>query len=324
MGIGKAVSRWDLMEAFVQVVRAGSFSSAADRADVSKSVLSKKVLQLERHLGTQLLVRTTRRINPTDAGRALFVKCERLFSDLEDAELSVLELDVKAKGHLRVACTDVSGEQYVARAAAEICASHPQLKVDVHVTMRTVDLVAEGYDLAIRYGHLDDSSLKARRFYELPHVVCASPTYLSRHGVPRSVEELRRHNCLVATFEPCAKWYFNIGGGEMGVDLQGNWRSNSGSALITAAVEGVGVCRLPHLYVREYLHRGLLVPLLEEFRSAPLPVWIVYPSAARTPARVRIFIDYLCDNIDRLVRPRKPPQVGWATAVPIDPARSVG
>jgi DNA-binding transcriptional LysR family regulator len=292
--------RWELMESFVQVVDAGSFSAAAERLHVSKSLLSKNVSRLERHLGTQLLVRTTRRLNPTDAGAALYQKCERLFSDLEEAEQSVLSLDVMPRGHLRVVCTDVLGEQYIAKAAAELCALHSQLKVDVHVTMRVVDLVAEGYDLAIRYGTLNDSSLKARKVYELPHVVCGSPDYFAKYGVPQTIEELRRHNCLVATFDPCATWHFKVNGQDVPVDLQGNWRSNSGSALITAAVEGVGICRLPELYVRDYLKRKLLVPIFEDMRSAPLPVWMVYPNARYVPAKVRLFIDYFCDNIDRL------------------------
>jgi DNA-binding transcriptional LysR family regulator len=294
------MSRWDLMQSFVQVVNAGSFSAAAERLQVSKSLLSKNVTRLERHLGTQLLVRTTRRLNPTDAGAALFHKCERLFSELEDAEQSLLSQDVEPRGHLRIVCTDVLGEQYVARAAAEMCALHSQLKIDVHVTMRVVDLVAEGYDLAIRYGELTDSSLKVRKVYELPHVVCASPRYLARHGTPASIEELRNHNCLVATFDPCATWYFKVDGRDVPVDLQGNWRSNSGSALITAAVEGVGICRLPLLYVRDFIAGGRLTTLFEEFRSDPLPVWMVYPNARYLPAKVRQFIDYFCDNIERL------------------------
>lgn len=296
----RTAHRWDLMESFVHVVGAGSFSAAAARMDVSKSLLSKKVTELEKLLGTQLLVRTTRRLNPTDAGQALYQKCERLFSDLEEAQQSVSNLHVVPRGHLRVVCTDILGEQYIARAAAEICAAHPQLRVDVHVTMRTVDLVAEGYDLAVRYGTLTDSSLRARRVYSLPHVVCASPAYLARHGAPRSVEDLRQHNCVVATFEPCATWHFMVNGRDAAIDLQGNWRSNSGSALVTAALEGVGICRLPELYVREHLRSGRLVPLLEEFRSEPLPVWMVYPNARYTPAKVKLFVDYFAAHVGRL------------------------
>jgi DNA-binding transcriptional LysR family regulator len=192
------------------------------------------------------------------------------------------------------------GEQYVARAAAEMCALHPNLKVDVHVTMRVVDLVSEGYDLAIRYGELNDSSLKARKVYELPHVVCASPRYLAKHGRPGTIDDLRKHNCLVATFDPCATWHFKVNGHDIAVDLNGNWRSNSGSALITAAVEGVGICRLPLLYVRDFIKNAQLIPLFEDLRSDPLPVWMVYPNVRYPPAKLRQFIDYFCDNIQRL------------------------
>lgn len=293
------MSRWDLLQAFVNVVEAGSFAKAAQKLDVSRSLLSKKITQLERQLSTQLLVRTTRRLSTTDAGQSLFQKCERLFGDLKEAEESVQNLEVVPRGHLRVVCTDVLGEQYIARAAAEICALHPQLKVDVHVTMRKVDLIAEGYDLAIRYGGQDDSSLRARKVYELPHVVCASPAYFAKWGTPHSIEDLRRHNCLVATFDPCSTWSFRIDGRNVQVDLEGNWRSNNGSALITAALEGVGICRLPVLYVRDHLASGRLVPVLEDYRSDPLPVWMVYPNARYVPAKVRLFIDHFCDNMQR-------------------------
>ena len=300
----RTTGRWDLMESFVHVVRAGSYSAAAQRLNISKSLLSKKVSQLERKLGTQLLARTTRRLSPTDAGQALYTKCERLFNDLEEAEHSVTNLDIKPCGHLKVACTDVLGEQYVTRAAAEICNAHPQLKVDVQITMRDVDLVADGCDIAFRYGELHDSSLRARKVYELPHVVCASPEYLARHGTPESIDDLPHHNCLVATFSPCATWHFTVGGKDIGMDLHGNWRSNSGSALLAAAVEGVGICRLPVLYVRDHIEGGKLVPILEAYRSEPLPVWILYPNTRYTPAKVRLFIDYFSQNIDRLTRIR--------------------
>lgn len=292
--------RWDMMEAFVRVVEARSFSVAADRLGVSKSLLSKKIAQLERHLGTQLLMRTTRRLNPTDAGHALYEKCERLFSDLEDAEQSILEPELIPRGKLRVVCTDILGEQYIARVAAEMCTLYPALQVEVHVTMRTVDLVAEGYDLAIRYGGLNDSTLRARKVYELPHVVCAAPRYFAKSGRPTSIEELKRHNCLVATFGPCTIWQFKVAGQPVEMELQGNWCSNSGAALITAALAGLGICRLPVLCVRDYLESGHLEAILEEHRSDPLAVWMVYPNARYVPLRTRLFIEYFCNNIDRI------------------------
>ena len=304
------MNRWDLMEAFVRVLHAGSFSAAAAQMDVSKSLLSKKVSKLERNLGTQLLVRTTRRLHPTDAGQAFFQQCERLLDEYDRAEQSMLNLDVVPRGHLRVACTDILGERYVSTLAAEFASLHAQLRIDVHVTSRQVDIVSEGYDLAIRYGELSDSSLKARKVYELPHIVCASPKYLAKHGKPSAIEHLKEHNCLVATFDPCATWRFRKGQQTVAVELQGSWRSNNASALIAAALEGVGICRLPELYVRSFLRNKQLVPILEKYRSAPLAVWMLYPNTRIVPYRARAFIDYFCDRMPKLAG--SPPQFEMA------------
>jgi DNA-binding transcriptional LysR family regulator len=305
------MNRWDLLHTFVCVVEHGSFSVAARRLDVSKSLVSRKVGQLEQHLGTQLLFRTTRRINPTDAGQDLFCKCSQLFSSLEEAEQSVFDLEDVPRGHLRIVCGDILGERYISLAAARFSRAHPQLRVDVHVTSRLVDLVAEGYDLAVRYGRLTDSSLKARKIFELPHQVAAAPCYLAERGTPRSIDELQQHSCLVATFDPCATWRFRVGKKIIDINLEGNWRSNNASALIAAAVEGLGICRLPELYLRDHLEAGRLVSIFDQYRYAAFPVWLVYPNTRYVPAKVRMFIDYLCENIGAVTgqasRRRGPP-----------------
>lgn len=297
------MNRWELLQTFVSVVDCGSFSAAAKRLDVSKSLVSKRISQLERRLGTQVLFRTTRQLSPTDAGETLFRKCDRLFSSLEEAEQSVLNLEDVPRGHLRVVCTDILGERYMSLMAARFSALHPQLKIDVHVTSRLVDLVAEGYDLAVRYGKLTDSSLKARKVFELPHVVSASPAYFEAHGKPGTPDELRDHSCLVANFEPCATWRFRIGGHNVDIDLEGNWRSNNASALITACVQGLGISRLPELYVREYLRRGELVSILNAYQSDPLPVWLVYPNTRFVSTKVRMFIDFFAEKIEAYTAP---------------------
>ncbi|HLF29808.1 MAG TPA: LysR family transcriptional regulator [Xanthomonadales bacterium] len=299
------MKQWDLLHTFVRVVDCGSFSAAAERLDVSKSLVSRKISQLESHLGTQLLFRTTRRIHPTDAGLTLFQKCERLFNSLEEAEQSVLNLEDVPRGHLRIVCTDILGERYISLAAARFSTLYPQLRIDVHVTSRLVDLVAEGYDLAVRYGKLTDSSLKARKVFEMPHVVCASPQYFAKHGKPKKIEDLQTHDCLVAAFDPCATWRFKVGNRKVDIDLEGNWRSNNASALITAAVEGLGICRLPELYLRDYLQTGRLVSIFDRYQYDVFPVWLVYPNTRYVSAKVRMFIDYLLENIDSLTRPLK-------------------
>lgn len=299
------MKQWDLLHTFVHVVECGSFSSAAEKLGVSKSLVSRRVSGLERELGTQLLFRTTRRMHPTDAGHTLFVKCERLFNSLEEAEQSVANLEDVPRGHLRIVCTDILGERYISLAAAYFSRLYAELKIDVHVTSRLVDLVAEGYDLAVRYGKLTDSSLKARKVFELPHVVCASPSYFERHGKPRKIEDLKQHNCLVATFDPCTTWRFRVDGQHVDVDLEGNWRSNNASALTAAALAGLGICRLPELYVRDHLQSGHLVRIFDRYQHDGFPVWLVYPNTRYVPSKVRLFIDYLLENLDDLtgVRP---------------------
>lgn len=290
----------DLLQTFVQVVDCGSFSRAAERLDVSKSLISRKIAKLEKNLGTQLLFRTTRQLNPTDAGYSLFLKCEKLFSNLEEAEQSVRNLENVPKGRLRILCTDILGERYVSLIAAKFSQLHPQLKVDVQVTSRLIDLVAEGFDLAVRYGKLAESSLKARKVFELPHVVCASPGYFERHGMPQTIAELKQHNCLVATFNPCTTWHFKMDNQRIDIELEGNWRSNNASALITAAIEGLGICRLPELYVRNALSSGQLVPIFQQYQFESFPVWLVYPHTRYVPAKVRMFIDYFVDSIGKI------------------------
>lgn len=294
------MNRWDLLHTFVQVVNSGSFTGAAKRLDVSNSLISRKISQLENNLGTQLLFRTTRHIHPTDAGQKLFDQCEQLFHSLEEAEQSALNQKDVPRGHLRIVCPDILGERYISLAAARFSARYPELMIDVHVTSRTVDLVVEGYDLAIRYGQLTDSSLKARKVFEMTRVVAAAPSYLARRGRPETIEDLQRHNCLVATLAPFTTWRFRVGGKAVQINLKGNWRSNNASALITAAVEGLGICRLPELYLREHLQAGRLVTILDEYQYHPFPVWLVYPNTRYISAKVRLFIDFVCDNLGSL------------------------
>jgi DNA-binding transcriptional LysR family regulator len=296
--------RWDLIDTFVNVVDAGSFSSAAKRLGVSKSLVSRKVAQLEQELGTQLLFRTTRRINPTEAGYELFEKCSRLLSGLEEAGESVRQRADVPRGHLRMAAADWLGERYLAACAADFNLRYPQVKVDVHITTSSVvDLVAERYDLALHYGNgsLENSSLRARKICEIPHVVCASPEYIRRHGAPREIEDLKHHNCLVSEFELCTTWRFKRGDSYVDIDLDGTWRSNNGQALLSAALQGLGICRLPLLYVLEYLNERRLVTLLDEYRAGPVVIWVLYPNTRYVPAKVRLFIDFYYDWIHDII-----------------------
>lgn len=295
------MNRWDLFETFVHVINAGSFSAAAERLEVSKSLISRKIALLESQLGTQLLFRTTRQIHPTDAGYALYLKCEKLFTGLEEAAQSVSNREDVPRGHLRVVAADLFGERYLAYAAARFVAMHPEVRADIQITARRVDLVAEGFDLGLVFDRPEEPSLRVRRVFETQHVVCGAPAYFERNGIPHTLEDLRKHNCLLSNFERCIEWRFKGPKDHVTVDVTGSWRSNNGPALLTAALQGLGICRLPEIYVRGFIRAGKLVPVLEDHREDPRAFWLVYPNTRYVPAKVRLFIDYFCANIDAIV-----------------------
>jgi len=292
------MKRWELFYTFVIVIETGSFTAAANRLKVSRSLVSKKISQLEKELETQLLFRTTRKINPTDAGTRFFNKCKRIFNDLEEVEQAALNFANMPQGQLRIICTDIMGEKYVSLLAAQFSSFYPELKTEVEVTNRPVDLVEEGYDLAIRYGTIKNLSLKARKVFDMPHIVSASPLYFKKHGKPKKIQELQDHNCLISTFEPCAIWHFKTGNKYVKFKPQGNWYSNNVSALITATLQGIGISRLPELYIREYLKSGDLISIFDEYRYDHFPIWLVYPKTKYVSPKVRMFIDFIIDNIE--------------------------
>lgn len=287
---------------FVTVVESGGFSAAARKLNVSKSMLSRQIARLEQTLGTQLLFRTTRQLSPTDAGETLYRRCQNLQHMLEDVQQEVMELGAEPRGRLKLVAADTFGEYYVAPLAARFMRENPLLEVEVHITSRAVDLVSEGIDLAIKYGDMEDSSLLATKIFELPHVVTASPSYIQRHGKPVMVDDLVNHNCLVATFDACTVWQFETGTGSQKLKLRGSWCSNNGPSLLAACLEGLGISRLPELYVRPYIEAGELIPLLKQYHSPPQPVWAVYPNNPHIPAKVRLFINYLKENLSRETR----------------------
>jgi len=288
--------RWEAYEAFIAVVECGSFTAAAERLRLSKSAVSRAISSLEERLGSQLLFRTTRQLAPTDLGRSVYRRCVELFDVLASIDSEAMDHDASLRGKLRIVASDSFGEFYIAPLAAEMMREHDQLEIELVITDRTVDVVADGYDMAIRYSALVDSSLRVQKLYELPHICAAAPSYLARAGTPDSVAQLGRHNCLVSTFEACNAWRFGMGRSQKAPNLSGNWCSNNGPALLSAALNGIGIVWLPELYLRPYIEAGALVELLAEDRSEPMPVWAVYP-ARRQSAKVRAFIDYVRDQL---------------------------
>ncbi|MGW8390248.1 LysR family transcriptional regulator [Pseudoduganella sp. HUAS MS19] len=288
--------RYEDLKTFVAVVEAEGFSGAAARLGVVKSAVSRRISELEDRLGTQLLVRSTRSMSVTDAGALLYERALRLLDDLHDAEAEVSSGSTALRGKLRVAGPMSFGVMCLAPLAAEFAARHPDLAVELDLNDRIVNIVNEGFDLAIRISRLKDSSLVARSIASIEHTVCASPAYLAEHGMPGTPHNLASHRGLAySNLDETAYWSFRdpSNGASFSVDVRSAFRVNNGAALREAAVQGHGIAYLPHFIVAQAIARGELRPLLEGWRKAPVEVYAVYPTRRNLPLRVRAFIDFL-------------------------------
>jgi DNA-binding transcriptional LysR family regulator len=288
------------MRAFAQVAEQRSFTAAAERLGVTRGMTTRYVAQLEDHLGARLLNRTTRRVSLTEAGAAYFERCAQLLLDLEEAEAAASSHVAEARGTLRVTCALAFGVRYVAPLLGGYMEANPRVMVDLSFNDRTVDLVEEGYDLAIRIGALASSSLTARRLGGARLLVCASPAYWRTHGMPREPEDLAQHQALHYTYSSTSdEWRFlDPGGGTRSVRIRHRLRANNGEALLRAAASGIGVVQLPSFLVHDAVARGELVVALEEFCSPALGIHAVYPARRLLAAKVRHFVDYLAAAFD--------------------------
>lgn len=284
------MNRWEGLDEFVAVAECGSFFAAAERLRVSSSHVSRQVARLEDRLQARLLYRTTRRVSLTEAGQTFFTRCQRLVEERDEAFLAIGDLHSTPTGLLRMTSAIAYGERFIAPLVNDFMTQYPQLKVEIELTNRTLDLVQEGFDLAIRLGRLGDSSLIASRIAPRTMHLCAAPTYLERYGRPHTLSELAQHNCLIGTSDT---WLFQLDGREYPFKPLGNWRCNSGQAVLDAARRGFGICQLPDYYVLDLLRRGELVSLLVTNQPPSTAVWAVYPQRRYPLPKVRLLIDAL-------------------------------
>ncbi|OAZ97027.1 LysR family transcriptional regulator [Halomonas sp. G11] len=292
------MQRWDRIEAFIEVVRLESFSAAARHLKVSTSHISRLVSQLENQLGVQLLYRTTRQIRLTDAGSIYVEHCRHLFDGLRDAEQALSEQQGKPHGVLKLTSATTFGERYIAPLVNDFQCLHPQLDVQMHFTNRPVELIDEGFDIAIRMGVLKDSSLIARRLCKRREYIVGSQAYFRQATRPHTLGELSQHRCLVGS-RP--NWLFEVNGQRREVKVNGCWQANSGPALLDATRKGLGLAQLPDYYVVPYLASGELVAVLEPFQHHDTAVWAVYPRHRHLSPKIRQLVDYLVDHIDNLL-----------------------
>ncbi|QFU15564.1 LysR family transcriptional regulator [Microvirga thermotolerans] len=283
------------MQVFARVAALGSFSAAARALGLSQTMVTKHVASLEERLGIKLLHRSTRRLVLTEGGRHYLAAVERILADIEEAETSAGLDRVEPRGTLRLNAPVTFGFREIAPALSEFSRLYPAVNVDLGLADRYVDLIEEGWDLAIRIGRLKDSSLVVRRLAPCRVAVCAAPSYLAEHGEPRTVEDLSRHNCLGYTLSSAVsadRWLFGHDG-ETAVPVKGNLRANNGDALLAAALAGQGLIYQPTFLVGDSLRSGDLVRILPDEPTYELAVHAVLPSGRQAPAKVRAIVAFL-------------------------------
>jgi DNA-binding transcriptional LysR family regulator len=289
------MDRFEAYRVFSQVVELGSFSKAAEHLGLSATAASRHVADLETHLQSRLLNRTTRRISLTETGRSFYERCVQLLADLDEAEQEASRAAVVPRGTIKLTAAVNFGVRHLAPAIAEFLAAHREVRFDVSLSDRIVDLVEEGFDLGIRIGGAGSEHIVARKLGETRLVPCASPAYLAAHGAPQSPDDLERHNCFTYEYvTPKNLWRFrDPAGGERAVRVRGSLHSNNGDLLAEAAARGAGIVFEPAFIVGPDVRAGRLVPLLQDYVPAPVPIYAVYPSRKHLSAKIRLFIDFL-------------------------------
>jgi DNA-binding transcriptional LysR family regulator len=283
------------LTAFVHTVESGGFTQAARRLGQSKSLISRQVAQLEAQLGARLLQRTTRKLAPTEAGQAYFLRAQRILADLAEASAEIGHLQIAPRGKLRISAPMSFGVLHLTPALPRFLEACPELEVDLALTDRFVDLVEEGFDVAVRIGRLADSSLIARRITPIRRVLCASPAYLARCGTPARPADLSRHACLSHLDMGPAEWRFLTGGVLETIKVASRFRAGNGEALRCMALAGLGLVYLPTFFVGADLQTGTLISVLEDFVPQDSALYGAYPNSRHLSAKVRAFMDFLQD-----------------------------
>jgi DNA-binding transcriptional LysR family regulator len=279
---------------FVSVVEQGGFTAAGRQLNVSTSFVSRQVMRLEDRLHVRLLQRTTRKVHLTEMGQVYYERSREILDQLESLESEMADLQEKPKGLVRITAAGEYAERFVAPAVAKFVAKYPEVSVDLDVTMRVIDIIDEGFDIAIRMSALTDSSLIARKVEQRRVMVCASPGYLKEHGRPKTPEDLRTHNCLVF---PEMHWRFKYPDRIQEVKVRGSWTSSNGRVLVAAAKQGIGLVRFSEYYLEEYLKKGELEVVLQDYEVTDAATWIIYPNRRHLPTRVRYLVEFLLDEL---------------------------
>lgn len=284
------------IRAFTEVVKHSGFAAAGRHLGQSRSVVNKLVLQLEAELGVQLLHRTTRRVSPTDAGRAFYARCVNILADIEEAELAIAQLHTEPKGTLRINAPMSFGTMHLSPAIAAFMHQYPEVQVQLTLSDRFIDLREDGFDVTIRIAQLDqeESSLITQAIAPVRRILCASPDYLNRHGCPQVPSDLSDHNCLQYGYLATgSQWRLTGPEGKQSVKIRCRYYANNGEALRDGAIQGLGIALLPLFIVGEALQRNDLKIVMPNYCLPPLTAYIAYPPSRHLSTKIQLFTTFL-------------------------------
>jgi DNA-binding transcriptional LysR family regulator len=292
------MDRLNAMKLYCQIVDTGQLSIAADQLNLSKGAVSKQLAKLEAHLGGRLLNRTTRRLSPTEAGMAFYERAKLILESVAEAECVVTGLTAEPRGTLKITAPMSFGLQHLGAFLAKYQQKYPKVNIDISLHDRQVDLLEEGYDLALRIATLKDSSLIVRRLAPCHIVMCASPAYLQCYGEPKTPNALKNHQCLLYTYSDYVNYWTleNAAGQKQNTPITGSLTTNNGNLICDAMLNGMGIARLPTFIVGDALRQGTAKIIMPNWRSKPQDISLLYPSSKHLSAKVRAFVDLAVEH----------------------------
>ena len=286
--------RWDGISEFVYVAEYESFTRAAKEMGISTAQVSRQISALEKRLNIKLLYRTTRKVSLSEEGRVFYQHCRDVLDGLDAAEQAVSNLQSKPQGRIKLTAPVTYGEQQLVPLMNDFMVQHRDIEVTAFLSNQKLDLVEGSYDLAIRIGKLNDSTMMAKKLSRRTNFVCAAPAYLAQYGIPKTLGDLGQHNCLLGTRD---YWHFVDSGKERNLQVSGTVQYNSGHGLVDAALKGLGIVQLPDYYVQRHLKSGELVSLLDSYREPEESIWAVYPHNRHLSPKIRLLVDYLAARL---------------------------
>jgi DNA-binding transcriptional LysR family regulator len=286
--------QWDGISEFVYVAENESFTLASKKMAISTAQVSRQISALEKRLNIKLFYRTTRKVSLTEEGRVFYQHCRSVLDGLDAAERAITNLQSKPQGKIKLTAPVAYGEKQILPLVNNFIKQYSDVEVSAYLSNHQIDIVEEGYDLAIRLGKLSDSTMMAKKLGKRTNYLCASPQYLEKQGVPHSISELNKHSCLLGTLD---YWHFRESDREKSIRVTGRLRYNNGYSLMDAALKGLGIVQLPDYYVQQRIESGELVSLLDNYRAPDEGIWAIYPQNRHLSPKIRLLVDYLAEQL---------------------------